>query len=88
MTLDEAIARASEKIDELLTQRWDDLALRMIEDGVDPDADESEPPDVPGDWRRLSFKNTLQHQKELDLEWRAETLVQLRINLAKEFNLS
>jgi hypothetical protein len=88
MTLDGLMELATAKLDLFLSERWDNFALRLIEAGVDPDGPESDPVDVPGEWRRLSFQDALQHQKDLDTEWRRATLVQLRIDLAREFKLS
>jgi len=88
MTIDDAIARAAAKIDEVLAQRWDALALKMIGDGANPNdrGDLGSGPPTGGlppglSWHRLTFDEVLQRQKVEDLQWRAETLARVRAEL-------
>jgi hypothetical protein len=37
MTLDQCVEKAATEIDAILQRRWDDLLLRLIADGADPD---------------------------------------------------
>ena len=88
MTIDDGLAKATAQLDELLAQRWDALALKMISDGANPndggDLGSGPPPGglPPGCvWRRLTFAESLQRQKDLDLQWRDETLARVRAEL-------
>ncbi len=88
MTIDDGLAKVAAQLDEVLAQRWDALALTMISDGANPnDRGDlgSGPPSgglSPGlVWRRLTFDEALQRQKDLDLAWRAATLVRVRAEL-------
>jgi hypothetical protein len=88
ITLDEALGEAATQIDQILQQRWDTLALTMFHDSVREPPNEHGGDDGPGGplhWRRVSFNDGLLAQKSLDLQWRAETLAQMRADLIKEF---
>ncbi|HXG54022.1 MAG TPA: hypothetical protein VNJ03_01465 [Vicinamibacterales bacterium] len=88
MTIDAGLAKVAAKIDEMLAQRWDAAALSMISAGANPndrgDLGAGPPPGglAPGlVWRRLTFDEVLQRQKDADLAWRAETLARVRAEL-------
>ena len=81
MTLDELVAAAADKIDAVLQQRWDDLAMHMIATGCNPN-DPPNPPDDSGPWRRVTFDEVVQHQKALDCQWWWQMLAQLRMAVA------
>lgn len=85
MTVDDGLARVAKALDEVLAQRWDALALKMIGAGINP-ADRgtlgvspprSEGPPPGLSWQRLTFDEALQRQKDVDLEWRAELIAWL-----------
>ncbi len=85
MTIDDGLAKVAAQLDEVLAQRWHDLALQLIADGADPndrgDLDAGPPPGElsPGEsWHRVTFDEVLQRQRDLDLQWRDETLARLR----------
>jgi hypothetical protein len=80
LTLDAAMNKVTEKIDEILQERWYSLGQRLIEDSGDAKGVLEE-----GAWNWLSSSWIWQHQRELDLEWRAKTLAQLREQLSSEF---
>ncbi|HXG57000.1 MAG TPA: hypothetical protein VNJ03_16600 [Vicinamibacterales bacterium] len=88
MTLNDGLAKVAAQLDAVLAQRWHDLALEMITAGANPndrgDLGSGPPPGglPPGlVWRRLTFDEVLQRQKDLDLAWRAETLARVRAEL-------
>ncbi len=88
MTIDDGLAKVAAHIDKYLEQRWDAMALQMIAGGADPadrgDISAGPPPGElsPGlSWHRLTFDEVLQRQKDLDLQWRDETLAAVRAEL-------
>jgi hypothetical protein len=81
MTIDEVIANTAAQIDQILAERWDQMALRMVADGMDPNEPYRAPSADDGPWSRVSFGWVLQQQKEIDREWRDRTLAELRQTL-------
>jgi len=69
MTLAEAIAKASADLDVVLQHRWDDLWLRLIQDGCD----------------EAGAQAVLDEQKERDLAWKAHHLADLPDQLIAAF---
>ena len=62
ITLEAALADAAAQLDEVLQQRWDELALRLIGEGLNP----------------VDVDDVLRQQQDCDLVWRAEVLASLR----------
>jgi hypothetical protein len=68
-------------LEQILEQRRDALALRLIADGLDPDEECREPSPDDGPWSLVSFKWVLRRQQECDREWGDQTLADLRQTL-------
>jgi hypothetical protein len=73
VTIDEAMAKVTREIDTILARRLDDTALRMIEGGCDPIADDS------------GFDDVLEQQRAIDAAWRRTTLLEIRAWLTDEY---
>lgn len=69
MTLSEAIAKASADLDVVLQHRWDDLWLRLIQDGCDEAGAEA----------------VVDEQRAIDLQWKAQYLEGLPDQLIAAF---
>jgi len=67
ISLEAAMADAARELDALLEQRWHELGLQLIADGVDS---------VAG-----AIDVVLERQKVVDRQWRAEVLASLRRSL-------
>jgi hypothetical protein len=85
MTLDEAVALAGRKIDDIIETRLTALELRIRMDlaatGPENDDDLDIVPNPESPWRRITVEEILMREREHLATWRASFLVTLRGHL-------
>jgi hypothetical protein len=84
LTFEENVAHVSAQLDDILKQRLDAMAARLLAQW-NPDGEHGTD-DGRSPWRRVSMSEMLELQRARDREWKAETMIRVRHIVRAEYD--